>query len=72
MKDHRGERCLDYIWLSGAARLVRTLMLPYGEAHAGGEAGAAAGFSRIPNCQWPSDHLAIGAEVLLPMRHGDE
>eukprot|EP01043_Picozoa_sp_COSAG02_P039038 COSAG02_NODE_3054_length_7458_cov_5.759750_4_plen_73_part_00 len=72
MKDHRGERCLDYIWTSGAAKLVRTLTLPYGELHAGGEPDAAAEFARIPNCQWPSDHLAIGAEVLLPMRHSDE
>lgn len=71
MKDYRGERCLDYIWLGGAARLVRTLTMPYG-GDAGGEPGAAARFSRIPNRQWPSDHIAIGAEILLPMRHGDE
>jgi endonuclease/exonuclease/phosphatase family metal-dependent hydrolase len=71
MKDHRGARCLDYLWLGGAARLVRTLRMPYGGAQSG-DAGAAASFPRIPNRQWPSDHLAIGAEILLPMRHADE
>jgi hypothetical protein len=70
MKDHRGERCLDYIWLGGAARLVRTLSLPYSDGH--DELRSAPEFPRIPNTRWPSDHLAIGAEVLLPMRHGDE
>lgn len=72
MKDHRGERCLDFVWLGGAAELIRTLRMPYGAPRGGGAAGAASGFSRIPNWQWPSDHLAIGAEIMLPMRHGDE
>ena len=29
-------------------------------------------FGWMPNVSWPSDHLAVGVEVVLPARHADE
>ena len=63
-KDHRGPRMVDYIWLGGSVRLQATLALPY--------EGQGDDFARMPNLWWPSDHIALGAQIILPARKADE
>ena len=55
---------LDYIWHGGAGgewaptEVVEVLGMPY-------ELGDAASFASIPDAQWPSDPLALGAVLQL-------
>ena len=55
---------LDYIWHGGAGgewaptEVVEVLGMPYA-------LGDAAAFPSIPDAQWPSDHLALGAVLQL-------
>eukprot|EP00965_Chrysotila_dentata_P028663 952563-Pleurochrysis_carterae.AAC.1 len=84
--DFRG--CLDYLWVSAGggrkakgrpfppkqlamlsrlalrAEVLQVLEMPYGTD--------ARWLPRIPNAQWPSDHLAIGAVLSLPRAVADD
>ena len=51
---------LDYIWVSRAAEVSEVLEPPY-------EPSDAASFGKIPSEHFPSDHLAIGVRVRLPV-----
>jgi len=83
-KDRRGERCLDYLFCAGTMRVLATLSMPHA-ANLAWEAGRedddraawdqgweGGSFGWMPNVSWPSDHLAVGVEVVLPARHADE
>jgi CCR4-NOT transcription complex subunit 6 len=60
------EGALDYVWLSRAHwRVAELLELPYEQAHETPACGIDGGFGPLPDARWPSDHIAIGATLVL-------
>ena len=56
--------CLDYIWLSRKHwRVTSTLRMPYDVQK--GPQPETVGFRPIPDKEFPSDHLAVGCQVVL-------
>ena len=56
--------CLDYIWLSRKQlQVTSTLTMPY-DVHKGPQPQTV-GFRPIPDKEFPSDHLAVGCQVIL-------
>jgi CCR4-NOT transcription complex subunit 6 len=56
--------CIDYVWLSPQLQVVGLLDMPYTySSHSNDHRSVTFGFT--PNEQWPSDHLAMGAELVL-------
>jgi mRNA deadenylase 3'-5' endonuclease subunit Ccr4 len=57
---------LDYIWASRAHwRVAELLELPYEQARERPASDIGGGFGPLPDARWPSDHIAIGATVVL-------
>eukprot|EP00882_Tetradesmus_deserticola_P034952 GHRQ01040310.1.p1 GENE.GHRQ01040310.1~~GHRQ01040310.1.p1 ORF type:complete len:161 (+),score=72.11 GHRQ01040310.1:104-586(+) len=65
--------CLDYVWYSpDTIDVLGTLALPYetlGYAQLP-HSPYAVPFDNIPNGVWPSDHLAVGAVLLIKQTEG--
>lgn len=56
--------CLDYIWLSRKHwQVTSTLCMPYDVQK--GPQPETVGFRPIPDKEFPSDHLAVGCQVIL-------